>query len=391
MFWHLYKYRLKVLFNEKVTLFWTGIFPIILGTFFYMAFSDITEKSENISAINVGIAVEEGVDKTSKEIVKSDSAYQAFIDSMIEEEYFNVSYQTYEESTKALSKGEIEGIIIVSVGENNSVESSLIFANNGMNQTILKYIINTYNQGMAVAEDAMAKDRTRLEAVLAEINSNENINKNISPNKGSMDPYNQYYFALFAMTCMFGATFGLRNTVQSQADQSAVGMRRAASPTKKMAMVISEYLAAVTIVELLFGVLFVYLTMVLRIDLGSQYGLIILASFMASLLGVAMGYFFGVVVKGTAGAKEGLMMASILFMNFLAGLMMGNMKYVIEKACPIVNRINPAAIISDCFYSLCVFEDMNMYIRCIVSMGIWTVVFAVCSIMKLRREKYANL
>ena len=85
------------------------------------------------------------------------------------------------------------------------------------------------------------------------------------------------------------------------------------------------------------------------------------------------------------------MMATIMFMNFLAGLMMGNMKYVVEKACPIVNRINPAAIISDCFYSLCVFEDMNMYIRCIASMGVWTVVLAVCSVIILRREKYANL
>ena len=135
--------------------------------------------------------------------------------------------------------------------------------------------------------DTMANDPARLEAVLAEINSNESVNKNISANKGSMDPYNQYYFALFAMTCMFGATFGMVNTQQSQADQSPVGMRRAASPTKKMAMVVSEYLAAVTVIELLFGVLFAYLTLVLRIDLGNQYGLIFLASFMASLLGVA--------------------------------------------------------------------------------------------------------
>ncbi|MBQ5919145.1 MAG: ABC transporter permease, partial [Lachnospiraceae bacterium] len=67
MFWHLYKYRLKVLFKEKVLLFWTGIFPIVLGTFFYMAFSDITEKSENVDTINVGIVADEGIDKSSEE------------------------------------------------------------------------------------------------------------------------------------------------------------------------------------------------------------------------------------------------------------------------------------------------------------------------------------
>ena len=100
MFWHLYKYRLKILFTEKVTLFWTGIFPIVLGTFFFLTFSDITEKSENISTINVGIAVENDSEKTSEEIVKADEAYGTFIDSMVQEGYFSVLYETYEDAKK---------------------------------------------------------------------------------------------------------------------------------------------------------------------------------------------------------------------------------------------------------------------------------------------------
>ena len=390
MFWHLYKYRLKILFKDKVTLFWTGIFPIVLGTFFFLTFSDITDKTENIDTINVGIATSADSDKTSEEIVNGDEAYGTFIDTMIEEGYFDVSYETYEDAKNMLAQDKIDGIVLVKETD-KGVESSLVFAKSGMNQTILKYIINTYNQGMLVVEDTMKTSPERLNDVLNEINSSETVNKNISAAKGDMDPYNQYYFALFAMTCMFGATFGLINTVHSQADQSPVGTRRAASPTKKMLMVISEYLSAVTITEALFGVLLVYLTLILKINLGNSYGLIILASFMAALLGVSLGYFFGVVIKGKQSFKEGAMMATILFLNFLAGLMVGNMKYVVEKYCPIVNRINPAAIISDCFYSICVFDDMSMYIRCIVSMGVWTVILAVSSIMVLRREKYANL
>lgn len=389
MFWHLYKYRLKVLFNEKMLFFWTGIFPIILGTLFYMVFSDITEKSENVSSINVVISTENS-DAIVEEIVKSDNSFISFIDSMISEGYFDVDYADYATAKEMLADEKSDGMLLVEPTE-KGVVSSLVFSKSGMNQTILKYIINTYNQGMMVAEDTAMNAPDRLEAVLAEIYNNENINKNISVTVGDMDPYNQYYFALFAMTCMFGASFGMVNTAHSQADQSSVGMRRAASPTKKMAMVISEYFAAVTITEILFVVLLVYLTAVLGINLGNKYGLILFASVMASLLGVAIGYFFGVVVKGKQAFKDGVMMATILFLNFLAGLMMGNMKYIIEKSCPIVNRINPAAIISDCFYSICVYNDMNLYTRCIVSMGIWTVILAVCSISILRREKYANL
>ncbi len=389
MFWHLYKYRLKVLLKDKVTLFWTGIFPIILGTFFYLAFSDISEKAENISSINVVISSEENKGN-AEEIVKSDNSFNVFVDSMVSEGYFKVDYTDYDAAKEMLSDEKVDGILLVESTE-KGVSSSLVFAKSGMNQTILKYIINTYNQGMMVAEDTVINAPDRLEAVIAEINSNESVNKTISATDGDMDPYNQYYFALFAMTCMFGATFGLINTAHSQADQSAVGTRRAASPTKKMAMVISEYFAAVTIIELLFAVLLIYLTFILKINLGDKYGLIIIASIVASLMGVALGYFFGVVLKGKQGFKDGVMMATILFLNFLAGLMDGSMKYTIEKACPIINRINPAAIISDCFYSICVFDDMSIYIRCIISMGVWTVILAVCSIVILRREKYANL
>lgn len=389
MFWHLYKYRLKVLFNDKVTLFWTGIFPIILGTFFFLAFSDISEKAENISDIKVVISAEENKGEV-EEIILSDNSYRSFIDSMISEGYFDVEYADYEAAKKMLAESKVDGIILVELTE-RGVSSSLVFAKSGMNQTIIKYIVNTYNQAMIVTADTEINAPTRLETVLTQIYSNESINKNISVTDGEMDPYNQYYFALFAMTCMFGATFGLINTAHSQADQTAVGTRRAASPTKKMAMVISEYFAGVTITETLFIVLLAYLTLILKVNLGNAYGLILLASLMASFMGVSLGYFFGVVIKGKQAFKDGMMMAVILFLNFLAGLMMGNMKYIIEKYCPIVNRINPAAIISDCFYSICVFDNMEMYIRCIISMGIWTVVFAVCSIIVLRREKYANL
>ena len=41
MFFHAYKYKLKSLFREKETFFWIMFFPLILGTFFFMAFSKI--------------------------------------------------------------------------------------------------------------------------------------------------------------------------------------------------------------------------------------------------------------------------------------------------------------------------------------------------------------
>lgn len=55
MFWHLYKNRMKILFKNKTLLFWNMAFPFILGTLFYMAFSNITEKTESINKIPVAL------------------------------------------------------------------------------------------------------------------------------------------------------------------------------------------------------------------------------------------------------------------------------------------------------------------------------------------------
>ena len=390
MFWHLYKYRVKVLLKNKYLLFWLGAFPILLGTMFFMAFSDITEMTETLNTMNVVVTTDKNSTGTAEDIVKGDEAFATFLETMEEREFFKLSYAEYDEALKLVEEDEAVGVLVVAASEAGT-DISLIFAGSGMNQTILKNIIGTYKHGAAVIADAIEKNPQSIEAVIDELYSEESLNRDLSVNAKNMDTYNQYYFALFAMTCMFGACYGLLNTEHSQADQSAVGIRRASSPTKKMMMVLSEYLAAVTIMELLFAVLFIYLTMVLGIDLGDKFGLIALASFTSSLLGVALGYFFGVILKGRQSAKEGIQMAVILFLNFLAGLMMGNMKFIVEESCPIVNRINPAAIISDCFYSICAYDDMAMYTRCIVSICIWTVVLAVASIFILRREKYANL
>ena len=52
MFVHNFKYSLKILFKNKGLLFWTFIFPIILGTLFNLAFSNI-EKIETFNKIEI--------------------------------------------------------------------------------------------------------------------------------------------------------------------------------------------------------------------------------------------------------------------------------------------------------------------------------------------------
>ena len=49
MFWHLYGGRLRSLLRDKENLFWTLLFPILLATMFYVAFSNLMSTTEDFN------------------------------------------------------------------------------------------------------------------------------------------------------------------------------------------------------------------------------------------------------------------------------------------------------------------------------------------------------
>ena len=60
MFLHNFKYSLKTLLRNKGLIFWTFAFPIILGTLFNLAFSDI-ENKETLDIIDIAIVNNENL------------------------------------------------------------------------------------------------------------------------------------------------------------------------------------------------------------------------------------------------------------------------------------------------------------------------------------------
>ena len=93
MFIHNFKYALKTLYKNKMLLFWTYAFPIILGTFFNMAFSNI-ENSEKLDIIK--IAIIENEDFKNNEIWKE--AFATLSDAENEDRLFDTKYTTEEEA-----------------------------------------------------------------------------------------------------------------------------------------------------------------------------------------------------------------------------------------------------------------------------------------------------
>lgn len=389
MFWHLYKNRVKILLKMKPLIFWNMMFPFILGTLFYMAFSSITEKTESINTIPVAITTNTS-DVSIKELHNQDNLNYLFeiVDTLTEEGYITAQEMDYEEGKAALEEDTITGIISV---DDKDGELSLIVKESGIDQTILKEILDTCKRNTAILSDIAMNTPEKLEQAVKTLFGETSFRKELPLSSNNTDMYTQYFFALIAMTCLFGANLGLENTKQLQADQSVVGARRSISPTKKLLSVLSDFSAALTIEMGIYILLIFYLTQILEINLGNRLGIIMLIGLCSNMLGVSLGYFTGVFLKGNPDFKQNIITAIVLISNFFAGLMAGNMKYMVESKIPVFNRINPAAIISDSYQYTCVFDDAARFHVCILSLLIWNILLLFGAIFVLRREKYANL
>ena len=100
--------------------------------------------------------------------------------------------------------------------------------------------------------------------------------------------------------------------------------------------------------------------------------LVIALSLVGSLSGLTLGVFVASKFKVSEGSKIGILISVIMLGSFLSGMMGITMKYVIDKNIPILNMINPAAMITDGFYALYYYGFESRYIFNILSLLIFS-------------------
>ena len=193
------------------------------------------------------------------------------------------------------------------------------------------------------------------------------------------------------MTCLIASSLGLENGFNVQADLSAEGARRNLAPMWKMKQVISDFLAAYVLYCAMVTVVLGICVFGFHQDFGKNMGLVMICAWVGSFVGLAAGTMIAVMGKGKRKQKEGKNVAFFMTSSFLGGLNWAEITYYLEKNCPIINRINPATLIVNCFKSLAVYGDYNRYAFNLVSLLFIGILFLGISIWKLRRIKYASL
>ena len=384
MFLHNFKYTLKTLFRKKSLIFWTFAFPLLMATFFNMAFANIIE-DDQLKIIDIAIIDNNEFNNNMlyKEIFKTLS------DKNNKDRLFNIKYITKEKADKLLEKGKIEGYL-----ELNNNEPKLTFKSNGINQTIFKYVVDEiHDTENMIATMVTSNLNMEVNNISNKISEYLNTNEIKLENKASsnLDYMMIEYYTLIAMTCLYAGSIGMIAIGETLPYLKGNGKRISVSASKKSSIIFSSLVASFIVQLMTLGLLFFYTICILKIDYGSNIPYIILLSLVGSIAGISLGVLLGTHLKSSESSKTGILIAIVMTGCFLAGMMGVGMKYVIDKNMPILNMINPANMITDGFYALYYYTSFNRYWFNVMSLLIFSGVAIALSCRKLGRARYDSI
>lgn len=394
MFINNFKYSFKVLIRNKGLIFWTFAFPILLGLFFYLAFSDI-ENKENFKQID--IAVIENREFQNDEFYKE--AMKELSDKNNSSRIFNTKYVSKKDAEEKLKNKKISGYLeFTNDNVNITVNSS------GVNETIIKYVVSELKSDRKIMNDLVRREVIKsqnnsydkiinYEEIynnVIKILNEDNVKLNNISNKNLSYTMIEYY-TLIAMACLYGSMLSMYITNFKLANMNSVGKRTSLSPTSKTKLLLSSLLSSYLVQLIGLTLLFIFIIFVIKVDYGNNLPLVISLSLVGSLSGLTLGVFVASKFKVSEGSKIGILISVIMLGSFLSGMMGITMKYVIDKNIPIINKLNPVNMITDGLYSLYYYNTLDRYYFNIISLVIFSIIMMILSINSLRRQKYDSI
>lgn len=372
---HLIKYNLLVKLRNFSSTFWPLVFPLLLGTMFYFAFGNISDA--DFETVSVGIVREK----------QEDTLFLMYLNQVENngKHLISTTELSYEQACSQLEDQKISGFYVV------GKMPSLTVASNGISQSILQSVLSTYETGKNTIHTIVRTHPSGLWDGIRQMANRQELLTQVSLGGRTINGTVQFFYALIAMGCLYGCFIGFGSAVSLQANITTLAARRCVTPTHKLKLILSEQIASFLLGYFDVIVLLLYLRYILKLDFQGQMGRMLLISFLGSLIGVSMGIFVGSFGKMKEGIKIGIILGISMVCSFLSGLMNNTIKDLVEKTVPFVNRINPAALISDAFYCINVYDDMGRYYRNLITLAVMSVVLVAASFLLIRRESYDSI
>lgn len=376
MFGRMFIYKLKELVRNRFLIGWNFLFPLVLATAFYLGFGNmIKDDPDSFKAIDVGYVNIAGEETNFHKVIGELS-----VETGDHADILNVrEYISEEEAMKDL-KGE-GGIYGIYVDDGNEIKTIVPF--NGYRATALNQIVREYENKITLIGNIAKDHPENLDTALELVTKDMNIAKEYDFGSG-ISLYLQYFFALIAMASLFGSWISTEMIEGMCANHTEKGKRFECAPVSKLMSIASGVLAGASMQAVSNAIVVIYIEYVLKIKFGIPLWNVILITTLGSGLGISMGVLIGALVKN----KRLFDIIPIVFSmtcSFCSGLMWDQIRQMIQANAPILNKINPAALLVDCLYTRATYGTIDVYYQDIGIMSIMIIGALTISAVLLRR------
>ena len=359
--------------RNRVLLFWTLVFPMLLTTFFGMVLKDAYTVDTFQS---IPIAVIEQKDLTQLKAVLEDVKQE---DTAL----FKVSYVSEKQAKKLLKEDKVSAVVAMQ-------EPIVITVNqNGLNQTITKTFFDEYSQKINLIEEAMQlhPDGSAVARLFTQTASHVE-----EANADHTDVSAVFFYTVLAMNAMFGGYWAINSMFELQANQSERAARLSVSPMHKGKALLADFIVDIAIQIVFLLIQFSYMYYILDVSFGAQLGYVFLMMVLGAFAGNAFGILIGSITSRIPlDGKTGIMTSITLICSALAGMMMVQLKYYVQEYAPFLTYINPVNMITDGLYSLYYYGVGERYFFNLALLAGFTMVCYLISFRALSRKSYNSL
>lgn len=367
----------KICLRNKMAIVWMFLFPIILSTLFYFAFGSLDEEGQ-LEQISVAWAeTSDGEADVLLSVLEELSGSGE--DALLKLE----KVSNAQDADDLLRDGAVDGYISM---ENGS--PLLTVQESGTSQTILRSILTRYLQIRSLL-DAGA-DPSSIQTLFTG-NSGTTISVDNVSGDRSVSGTVIYFYSLLAMVCLYAGFLGNVAVELRQANLSAVGARRCVAPQRPLLSLLVDLLAYLTVSFMSVGLSVLYMAVVLDVDIGGKWPMVLLTCFCGTLVGLLFGAAISITNRLSEGVKTGIVIIVTMICSFLAGLMLEGISYQIQTHCPILALINPASRIADAFYCLYYYDNYGRFFQNIGILAVMAAVLLVIILIFERRQQYESI
>lgn len=396
------RYTLMNLIRTPGILIWTLVFPLILSTVFVVMFSSV-EKMAGEQSVRVVVVTPEQTDEGA--------SFEAFLDavggsegSSEETPLLDITYVDTEDKVRALVNDHLQddqpfaGYVILKEGlpEVYVIGKQSADGMGSVAPSILSLIMDSYCERKVLVDQLIDENPAALAdpVFIQSLSEQAKVTQQVQLTVHHPQETIRFYFALLGMASLSGGSVGIVAIQLLKPNISSLGARRALGAMTHAKTVVGTILACWMLCFVCLCVTFMYLRFVAQIDFGGRdlAALIVLA--LSSLLATALGCAISSIPKIPEDGKSGLLTGIVCFASLFAGLYgqpTMELADAVAKTAPVLELINPAAQISQSFYSITYYDSYEPLIGHLVILMAMILVFFALSVQSLRRQRYASL